>query len=105
MDSTTTPLRAIDAATVAQAFRITAREVAGQTAVRTRDGATSWTWGELRERVDRLAGALHARGLGRGRTIALLMGNRPEFHLVDLAAMMTGATAFSIYAQYTPEQI
>ena len=34
-----------------------------------------------------------------------MMGNRPEFHVCDLAAMMVGAAPFSIYNTYTPEQI
>src|SRR5207237_618010 len=44
-------------------------------------------------------------GLGRGDTIALMLSNRPEFHLCDLAAMMLGATPFSIYNTYAPNQI
>ena len=34
-----------------------------------------------------------------------MLGNRPEFHLVDLAAMTLGATPYSIYQTYSPEQI
>jgi long-subunit acyl-CoA synthetase (AMP-forming) len=34
-----------------------------------------------------------------------MMGNRPEFHLCDIAGMMLGATPFSIYNTYTSEQI
>jgi long-chain acyl-CoA synthetase len=34
-----------------------------------------------------------------------MLSNRPEFHLCDLAAMMLGATPFSIYNTYAPEQI
>ena len=34
-----------------------------------------------------------------------MLRNRPEFHLCDLAGMMLGATPFSIYNTYTPEQI
>jgi long-subunit acyl-CoA synthetase (AMP-forming) len=34
-----------------------------------------------------------------------MLSNRPEFHLCDLAAMMLGATPFSIYNTYSPEQI
>ena len=34
-----------------------------------------------------------------------MLCNRPEFHLCDLAVMMLGATPFSIYNTYTPEQI
>ena len=96
---------AAEATTIAEAFRITAAERANEVAIRTRGDEFTITWGELRERVDELAGGLAALGLRRGDTIALLMGNRPEFHLCDLAAMMLGAAPFSIYNTYTAEQI
>ncbi|HMJ36941.1 MAG TPA: AMP-dependent synthetase/ligase [Baekduia sp.] len=105
MESSTTPKRGVDAATIAEAFRLTAEQRADQVAVRTKGGAVSWTWGELRDRVDRLAGSLSALGLRKGDTIALMLGNRPEFHQADLAAMMVGATPFSIYMTYAPNQI
>jgi long-chain acyl-CoA synthetase len=93
------------AATIAEAFRITAADRLGDVAIRTKDDAFTITWGELRDRVDSLAAGLHALGLGRGDTLALMIGNRPEFHICDLAAMMVGATPFSIYGTYTAEQI
>jgi long-subunit acyl-CoA synthetase (AMP-forming) len=96
---------AVGAATVAEAFRITAAERAEDVAIRTKGDAFTITWGELRERVDAMAGGLAGLGLGRGQTIALMVSNRPEFHLCDLAAMMLGATPFSIYNSYRPEQI
>lgn len=96
---------AAGAATIAEAFRITAAERAADVALRTKDDAVTITWGELRERVDALAGGLAALGVGRGDTVGLMLANRPEFHLCDLAAMMLGAAPFSIYATYTPEQI
>jgi long-subunit acyl-CoA synthetase (AMP-forming) len=105
VESSTTPKRGVDAATIAEAFRLTAQQRTAQVAVRTKGGAVSWTWGELRDRVDRLAGSLAALGLRKGDTIALMLGNRPEFHQADLAAMMVGATPFSIYMTYAPNQI
>ena len=63
------------------------------------------TWGELRDRVDALAGGLAGLGVRRGDTVALMLANRPEFHIADLAAMTLGATPFSIYQTYSPEQI
>jgi long-chain acyl-CoA synthetase len=96
---------ALDAATIAEAFRITAADRSGDVAIRTRGDAFTITWGELRERVDALAGGLAKLGLARGETIALMLSNRPEFHLCDLAATMLGATPFSIYNTYSPSQI
>ncbi len=96
---------AAGAATIAEAFRITAAEREGEIAIRTKDDAFTITWGTLRDRADALAAGLHALGLRRGDTLALMIGNRPEFHLCDVAGMMVGAAPFSIYATYTAEQI
>ncbi len=96
---------ALDAATIAEAFRITVERNPDRVAVRTRDDSVSLTWGELRDRVDAFAGGLAGLGVGRGDTVAIMLTNRPEFHLADLAAMTLGATPFSIYATSTPEQI
>ncbi|HEX5618877.1 MAG TPA: AMP-dependent synthetase/ligase [Solirubrobacteraceae bacterium] len=97
--------RATTADTLAEAFRITAEDHADRVAVRTKDDEVSLTWGGLRERVDALAGGLAALGVKRGDTVALMMGNRPEFHIADLAVMTLGATPFSIYQTFSPEQI
>jgi long-subunit acyl-CoA synthetase (AMP-forming) len=96
---------ATGAQTMARAFRMTAHARAEDVAIRTKGDEFSITWGELRERVDALAGGLAKLGVGRGDTVAIMLSNRPEFHLCDLAAVMLGATPFSIYTTYTPEQI
>jgi long-subunit acyl-CoA synthetase (AMP-forming) len=104
-ESTVNEPAALRASTLAEAFRITAAERADEVAIRTRQDEFAITWGELRERVDALAGGLARLGVQRGDTGALMLSNRPEFHLCDLAAMMLGATPFSLYTTYTPEQI
>ncbi|MBA3808413.1 MAG: long-chain fatty acid--CoA ligase [Solirubrobacterales bacterium] len=93
------------ASTLAEAFRLTAADREGDVAIRTKGDAFTITWGELRERVDALAGGLAKLGVERGQTLALMLSNRPEFHICDLAGMMLGAAPFSIYNTYTPEQI
>src|SRR3954464_11289516 len=104
--STSAPARrAARAATMAEAFRITAEDHPDRVAVRTKDDEVSLTWGALRERVDALARGLHELGVRRGDTVALMLANRPEFHVADLAVMSLGATPFSIYATSSPEQI
>ena len=97
--------RSLDAATIAEAFRITVEDHPDRVAVRTKDDEVSLTWSELRDRVDALAGGLAKLGVRRGDTVALMLGNRPEFHVADLAVMTLGATPFSIYATFSPEQI
>ena len=45
-------------------------------------------------------------GIERGDTVAIMLANRPEFHIIDLAAaMVTGATPFSIYNTYPAEEL
>jgi len=93
------------APTVAEAFRRTVAATPDRVAVRTLDDSTSLTWSALAQRVDALAGGLAKLGVARGDTVALMVGNRPEFHLVDLAVTTLGATPFSIYQTLPPEQI
>ncbi len=97
--------RAVGAATIAEAFRLTVEDNPDQIAVRTKDDEIAWTWTELAAKVDAFAGGLHALGLRRGDTLALMVSNRPEFMVADLAAMMLGATPFSIYLTSSPDQV
>jgi long-subunit acyl-CoA synthetase (AMP-forming) len=97
--------RAVDAPTLTEALRRTAVNHPEIVAVRTPDDAISLTWSELLGRVDTLAGGLAKLGVSRGDTVALMLGNRPEFHLADLAAVTIGATPFSIYVTYPAEEI
>jgi long-subunit acyl-CoA synthetase (AMP-forming) len=88
-----------------EAFQVTAAERADQVALRTIGDAVSITFAEYAQRVRRLAAGLHALGVRRGDTVAFMLTNRPEFHLLDTAAMHLGATPFSIYNTSSPEQI
>jgi long-subunit acyl-CoA synthetase (AMP-forming) len=108
MESTTiTPAqeRAVDAPTVTEALRRTAASHPDLVAVRTADDLVSLTWSELLARVDAFAGGLAALGVGRGDTVAIMLGNRPEFYVADLAAATIGAIPFSIYVTYPPSEI
>jgi long-subunit acyl-CoA synthetase (AMP-forming) len=97
--------RAVDAPTVSEALRRTAANHPDIVAVRTADDSVSLTWSQLLRRVDEVAGGLAKLGVTRGDTVALMLGNRPEFHIVDLAAATLGATPFSIYLTYPAEDI
>jgi long-subunit acyl-CoA synthetase (AMP-forming) len=97
--------RALDAKTVAEAFQLTAEDHADRPAIRTKGGEFEMTWTAYRERVQQIAAGLAALGISRGDTVAIMLTNRPEFHPVDSAAMHLGATPFSIYNTYTPDQI
>jgi long-subunit acyl-CoA synthetase (AMP-forming) len=97
--------RAVDAPTLTEALRRTAASHPEIVAVRTPDDSVSLTWSQLLERVDALAGGLAELGVNRGDAVAIMLTNRPEFHIADLAAVTLGATPFSIYTTYPPEEI
>jgi long-subunit acyl-CoA synthetase (AMP-forming) len=63
------------------------------------------TWGEYAERVRRISEGLTALEVRPADTVALMMTNRPEFHLCDTAAMHLGATAFSVYNTLAPDTL
>ena len=48
---------------------------------------------------------LRALGVGPGDRVVMLIGNRPEFHVADIAVLLLGATPISIYNSSSPEQI
>jgi long-chain acyl-CoA synthetase len=106
--STTTrasPGRALQAATLTEALRRTAANHPDVVAVRNPDDSVSLSWAELLERVDALAGGLAKLGVRRGDCVAIMLANRPEFHIADLAVATLGATPFSIYVTYPAQEI
>jgi len=82
--------------TLCEAFARTVARCPDRPAIRTRDGEEI-TWAQYGGRVRDIAAALHELGVRRGDRVALMLTSRPEFHLVDAAAMHLGAVAFSIY--------
>ncbi len=51
----------------------------------------TWTWSQWNDRVRRLAGALRARGIGRGDVVSFLDKNHPACVELTLAATSIGA--------------
>jgi long-chain acyl-CoA synthetase len=96
---------ALQASTLCEAFQVTAAERPDQVALRTPGDGVALTFAEYAERVRRIAGGLDSLGVERGDTLALMLVNRPEFNVVDTAALHVGATPFSIYNTSAPEQI
>ncbi|WP_280235927.1 AMP-dependent synthetase/ligase [Nocardia cyriacigeorgica] len=91
--------------TVPQAFQQTITLRPDQIALRTVGGTQEITWREYGERVRALAAGLAALGVGHGDTVGIMLTNRPEFNLIDTAALHLGATPFSIYNTSSAEQI
>ena len=96
--------KALKEDTICGAFQVTAAERADKVAIRTEGDELSITWGEYAERVEKIAAGLAKLGLKRGDTVGVMLSNRPEFHLVDTAAMHLGATPYSVYNTYSPSR-
>lgn len=67
--------------------------------------SSTLTWAQVREHTTRLAAGFAARGVGRGDHVLLMMGNRPEHWLSDLALVRLGAVPVSVYGTAAPGQI
>ena len=91
--------------TLPAAFQKTAATYPHRLALAGADGTVRLTGRQYGDRVRALATGLAALGVRRGHTVGLMLTNRPEFHLVDTAALHAGATPFSIYNTLAPEQI
>jgi len=69
------------------------------------DGWRTLSWGQVRERVLELAAGFAALGLAPGERVALMLPNRSEHVLADLAAVHAGGLGVTCYATLAPEQI
>jgi long-chain acyl-CoA synthetase len=104
MHATSTP-QPLDAETVPAAFQRTASLYPDKPAIRTIDGSTTLSWAELAEQVRRAAAGLAGIGVGHGDTIALILPNTVECHVLDFAATHLGAVPFAIFNSSPAEQI
>ncbi|MEU3947887.1 AMP-dependent synthetase/ligase [Streptomyces sp. NPDC029526] len=72
------------------------------------DPDEEWTtldWAEVHEHTRRLAAGYRALGVGRGDHVLMMMSNRSEHWLSDLALVRLGAIPVSVYGTAAPEQI
>ena len=93
--------------TVPSRFLQTVRSRPDAVALRARDG-DGWqetTFAEYAEDACRVAAGLPGLGVGRGDRVVLMMRNRPEFSVADMAVLLRGATPISIYNSSAPEQV
>ncbi|MFC9894639.1 AMP-dependent synthetase/ligase [Nocardia sp. NPDC127579] len=91
--------------TVPEAFQETIKLRPDAIALRTVGGTTEISWQQYGDRVRVIAAGLAKLGIAHGDTVGIMLTNRPEFNLVDTAALHLGATPFSIYNTSSPEQI
>ena len=99
--------RTVAGQTVARRFLRTVADHGSETALRWKEGDdwAEWTFDDYGERVARAAAGLRAQGLQRGDRVVLMLRNRPEFHVLDIAALVCGAVPVSIYNSSSSEQV
>jgi long-subunit acyl-CoA synthetase (AMP-forming) len=91
--------------TLCTAFADTVARVPDRIALRSLGGERELTWAEYASEVARLAATLTDLGVHPGQSVALMMSNRIEFHLLDTAIMHVGAVPVSIYNTLRPRDI
>ena len=98
----------IDGQTVPTRFLQTLPDIEHLVALRWKTPDDAWhemTFADFATNVARAAAGLRAAGLGPGDRLLLMIRNRPEFHVLDTAALFLGATPVSIYNSSSPDQI
>ncbi len=91
--------------TLCESFQKIAREFSDRPALSSLDGRPAISWEEYRRQVELTARGLHGLGVRSGDTVGMMLVNRPEFHVLDLAAVHLGAIPFSLYNTSSVEQI
>jgi len=64
-----------------------------------------YTYRQLRAETRRIARALHALGVRRGDKVAILMGNRPEWVIADLAITALGGVMIGVNTWAAPREL
>ncbi|TPG32395.1 AMP-dependent synthetase/ligase [Mycolicibacterium hodleri] len=95
----------VSSPTVAEAFQRVVAQHPDQTALRTLGGAVSFTWRRLNTEIAAVAAGLAGLGIEHGDTVAQVLPNVPECHIVDYAALHIGAVPFTIFNSSSAEQI
>ncbi|MDV6211966.1 long-chain fatty acid--CoA ligase [Rhodococcus erythropolis] len=95
----------ISATTLAAAFQATVADRGDRLALHAFGEHKDLTWNQYAAAVEEVATGLADLGVSRGDTVAIMLPNSPEFHIVDMAVLHLGAVPFSIYLTSAPDQI
>ncbi|MGH2731277.1 MAG: AMP-dependent synthetase/ligase [Actinomycetota bacterium] len=95
------------AQTIIERFHERVRQHPDRVALRfkSRGEWTDITWRDYGDAVKRAAMSLQALGFKHSDKISLLSGNRPEWHIIDVASMSLGGATAAIYATNSPDQV
>jgi long-chain acyl-CoA synthetase len=101
-------LETIAGQTFPSQFLLTVAQHGDKVALRARHADGSYrerTFAQYASDVAKSAAGLRALGFGPGQRLVLMLRNRPEFHILDVAATFLGGTPVSIYNSSSPEQV
>ncbi len=74
--------------------------------LRSRNGPkASTSYGELLDRIERIASGLLKLGIKKGDSVALISENRPEWTIADFSIMATGGVTVPIYTNLSLQQL
>jgi long-subunit acyl-CoA synthetase (AMP-forming) len=96
---------ALGAANLCEAFAATVAERPDEVAMRSSDGAVSLTWREVDAEVRAAAAGLATLGVNPNGTTAMLLTNRYEAGVIDLATLHLGAVPVSFYNSSATSQL
>jgi long-chain acyl-CoA synthetase len=63
------------------------------------------TWGEVKDRSDRLATALARMGIAKGDRVGIMLPNCPQYGIAAFAILRLGAIVVNVNPLYTPREI
>jgi long-chain acyl-CoA synthetase len=107
LDPTPAPGGFDAAKTIVEAFHNNVRSIPDRPAMRRRTqvGWETLTWAEYGRLVGQVTAGLTELGIGPGERVAILSGNRVEWHLADLGTLCSGAVTVPVYQTSSSEQV
>ena len=101
----TTVPKALAAGDLCEAFACTVADRPDEVAMRSSDGSVSLTWSQVDGEVRSAAAGLAALGVAKDGTVAMMLTNRYEAPVVDLATLHLGAVPVSVYNSSATSQL
>ena len=97
----------IEGATIVEAFGANVVRIPGRPAMRRRTplGWETLTWSDYGRAVAEVTAGLAELGIGPGERVAILSGNRVEWHEADLGALANGSVTVPLYPTSSAEQV
>ncbi len=97
--------KALAAGDLCEAFAHTVADRPDEVAMRSSDGTVSLTWSQADAEVRAAAAGLDALGVSHGGTAAMMLSNRYEAAVIDLATLHIGAVPLSVYNSSAAAQL